>query len=243
MSTACQESGGTLGMLESNLTGRKGLSILDILGKKRRDVAFHLWGGSSAGGREQCDRRIQDRMDRWKKRNPSSSPREASNEALKVVCDVCRNLFQGLSAKVQLAWEEKAKNLHLPQTDEERYRGNLKFTTYLLTRLFHIRQCLVDAVLPYIYRLLSHLSEYTTLHFVLLASGLSLVRYHHVILGGVVAAFCEDTDLPNLETEMWSSLRNIWAKAVRTLARAVVELRADVSVRCRVEAQSKFPYI
>lgn len=61
-------------------------------------------------------------------------------------------------------------------------------------------------------------------------ASMSLVRYHHVVLGGVIAAFCQDTHLPNLETEMWSSLRNIWAKAVRTLARAVVELRADVSV-------------
>lgn len=158
-------------MLESNLTGRKGLSILDILGKKRRDVAFHLWGGSSAGGREQCDRRIQDRMDRWRKQNSSSSSRDASNEALKVVCDVRRKLFQGLSAKVQLAWEEKAKNLHLPQTDEEKYRKKLMLTSFRLLDYFQIRQCLVDAVLPYIYRLLSHLSEYTTLHFILLASG------------------------------------------------------------------------
>lgn len=108
-------------MLESNSAGRKSLGILDILGKKRKDVAFHLWGGSSSGGRDQCDKLIEEKMEKWKRLNPLKSSREISNQALLVVCEVRRQLFGGLPAKVQQSWEEKAKNLHLPQSDEERY--------------------------------------------------------------------------------------------------------------------------
>ncbi|KIO16515.1 carbohydrate-binding module family 1 protein, partial [Tulasnella calospora MUT 4182] len=160
MQTAFLRNAGTLGMLESKSAGRKVLSIFDILGKKRKDVAFHLWGGSSSGGREECDKLITERMDDWKKEQVDrwktltsiETSRAISNEALKVVCDIRKELFEDLPTKTQAFWEEKAKHLHLPQTDEE-------------------KQCLVDAFLPALFRLLTHLSKHTSLHFVLLASG------------------------------------------------------------------------
>ncbi|KIO27209.1 hypothetical protein M407DRAFT_7390 [Tulasnella calospora MUT 4182] len=119
MYSACQASGGTLAMLESKAADRKTLSILDILGKKRKDIAFHLWGGSSSGGRDECDKRIMELMLKWRRLNPSKKSREISNQSLKVVCEVRKDLFEDLPPKVQAAWEEKAKHLHLPQTDEE----------------------------------------------------------------------------------------------------------------------------
>lgn len=121
MSTATHKNGGTIGMLESGSAGRKTLGIPDILGKKRRDVAFHYWGGSTSGGREECDKRIKKKMAKWKRLHPFKTAREISNKSLKVVCKVRKALFEALPMSVQQAWEEKAKNLHLPQTDEERY--------------------------------------------------------------------------------------------------------------------------
>ncbi|KAG9011399.1 hypothetical protein FRB90_007324 [Tulasnella sp. 427] len=147
-----RENKGTLGMLEARSSSRKLLGIMDILGKKRKDVAFHLWGGSMSGGREECDAEIEHRMKKWKKKNPLKTSREISTQSLVIVCEVRRELFLQLPTKVQSAWEEKAKTLHLPQSEED-------------------SQCLVDAVLPYLYRLLKHLSDQTSLHFVLLASG------------------------------------------------------------------------
>lgn len=115
-----KKSGGTLAMLESKSAGHNALSVFDIMGKKRKDVVYHLWGGSSSGGRDECDKRIKQRMDRWKKQNPSKTSREISNKSLKVVRAVRSELFQAQPAKVRAAWEEKAKNLHLPETDDER---------------------------------------------------------------------------------------------------------------------------
>ncbi|KAG8929553.1 hypothetical protein FRC01_004160 [Tulasnella sp. 417] len=152
MFSAHQANGGTLGLLESKSAKSAALSIFDILGKKRKDVAFHLWGGSSSGGRDECDKRIKEKLDRWKKGNPSKTSREISDKALKVVCDVRKDLFEDQPVKVRAAWEERAKTLHLPETDEE-------------------RQCLVDAILPALFRLFTQLSKHTSLHFVLLASG------------------------------------------------------------------------
>lgn len=123
MSTASHKNGGTIGMLESGSAGRKTLGIPDILGKKRRDVAFHYWGGSTSGGCEECDKRIKKRMAKWKRLHPFKTAREISNRSLKVVCKVRKALFEALPTSVQQVWEEKAKNLHLPQTDEERYEG------------------------------------------------------------------------------------------------------------------------
>lgn len=60
-------------------------------------------------------------------------------------------------------------------------------------------------------------------------ASLALVRYHHAVLGGVASAFCRDDDLPTAQKEMWQDLRNIWTLAVHTMARAVIELRNDVS--------------
>lgn len=114
-----KKNGGTIAILESKSAGHNSLSVFDIMGKKRKDVVYHLWGGSSLGGRDECNKRIKQLMDRWKKRNPLKTSREISNKSLKVVRAVRSELFQKQPAKVKAAWEEKAKNLHLPETDEE----------------------------------------------------------------------------------------------------------------------------
>lgn len=123
MANAYRTKGGTLGMLESNSAGRKTLGFPDILGRKRREAAYHYWGGLSSGGRDKCDKLIKKKMDKWKKLNPTKTPRQISNKSLKVVCKVRKTLFEALPTTVQQAWEEKAKNLHVPQTDEERYES------------------------------------------------------------------------------------------------------------------------
>ncbi|KAG9042711.1 hypothetical protein FS837_010474 [Tulasnella sp. UAMH 9824] len=165
-----KNNSGTIAMLESKAAGHNTLSVFDIMGKKRKDVAYHLWGGSSSGGRDECDGLIKQHMDRWKKLNPSKTPREISNKSLKVVRAVRSQLFQAQAASVRAAWEEKAKNLHLPKTDEE-------------------RQCLVDAILPALFRLLTQLSKHTSLHFVLLSSGQGTSN-----VPVVVHEFSESTD-------------------------------------------------
>lgn len=63
---------------------------------------------------------------------------------------------------------------------------------------------------------------------VFLAS-MALVRYHHVVLGGAIGAFCRDEAITDAEKDMWLLLMQTWTLAVRTMARAIVQHRSDVS--------------
>lgn len=83
---------------------------------------------------------------------------------------------------------------------------------------------------------LSIMSEYTARSSALVdrlnifLASLSLVRYHHVVLGGVAQAFGHDESIRVAERVMWVLLKDTSIMAVRSMARAVVEGRSDVSL-------------
>ncbi|KAG8902028.1 hypothetical protein FRC00_002730 [Tulasnella sp. 408] len=68
---------------------------------------------------------------------------------------------------------------------------------------------------------------------VFLAS-MALVRYHHIVLGGAIGGFCRDESITGMEKDMWLLLMQTWSLAVRTMARAIVQHRSDVSNFYRV---------
>lgn len=63
---------------------------------------------------------------------------------------------------------------------------------------------------------------------VFLAS-MALVRYYHVVLGGAARGFCQDAAITGVEKDMWLLLMQTWTLAIRSMARAVVQGRSDVS--------------
>ncbi|KIO27519.1 hypothetical protein M407DRAFT_23208 [Tulasnella calospora MUT 4182] len=127
-------------------------TLLEILGRKRAHIAFHLWGGSEAGGKKVCNERIEKEMEEWKKSNPLAKPVVVSRHRITVVHTVRYILFKDQLDDVRELWSRRAKALHIPKTPEE-------------------EQCLVDAALPYLLELLALLAERADMHFLLFAAG------------------------------------------------------------------------
>ena len=46
-----------VGVVGSNVSTS---TLLEILGRKRGHIAFHLWGGSKRGGKAECEERIEE---------------------------------------------------------------------------------------------------------------------------------------------------------------------------------------
>ncbi|KIO17895.1 hypothetical protein M407DRAFT_32428 [Tulasnella calospora MUT 4182] len=139
---------GKVGILAANTSAS---SIFELLGRKRVHVAFHLWGGSTSGGKVDCNAEIDRRMDEWMEAHPEETPQEATHHRIKIVQDVRFAFFDTLSPKVKEIWTKRAKTIHIPKTLEE-------------------EQCFVDAALVHLVDLLKVLSERGNIHFILLAS-------------------------------------------------------------------------
>ncbi|KAG8939672.1 hypothetical protein FRC04_006079 [Tulasnella sp. 424] len=143
-----QESVGKISMLGASTSLS---TLLEILGRKRAQIAYHLWGGSEAGGKVECDVEIELEMEQWVAKNPKATPQEATHYRLQVVQSVRSDRFGDLDESVKQIWTRRAKAIHKPKTIEE-------------------EQCLVDASLPYVVDLLNTLADRANMHFVLLAS-------------------------------------------------------------------------
>ncbi|KAG8925065.1 hypothetical protein FRC01_010729 [Tulasnella sp. 417] len=140
-----EANGGSIGAKISLST------IMEILGRKRVRIAFHLWGGSTKGGKAECDEEINEQMEEWFDRHPTAKPQEASHHRIKVVQEVRKERFKHLDDDVKDMWRKRAKSIHKPANVEE-------------------EQCFVEACLPYVLDLLNLLAERGNMHFVLLAS-------------------------------------------------------------------------
>ncbi|KAG8931881.1 hypothetical protein FRC01_000650 [Tulasnella sp. 417] len=127
-------------------------ALLEILGRKRAHIAFHLWGGSESGGKTICDIQIEKELDDWKKKHPTAKPTFISHRRITIVHSVRFKLFEKQTEEVRNKWAKRAKALHIPKTPEE-------------------EKCLVDAALPYVLELLELLAERGDMHFVLFAAG------------------------------------------------------------------------
>ncbi|KAG8927972.1 hypothetical protein FRC01_006642 [Tulasnella sp. 417] len=127
-------------------------TLLDILGRKRHYIAFHLWGGCIKGGKKLCEPEIEKELEAWRKKNPKAKAVEVSRRRITIVHSVRFKLFGLQDEDVKKLWSKRAQTLHIPKTPEE-------------------EQCLVDAALPYVLELLALLSERGNMHFVIFGSG------------------------------------------------------------------------
>lgn len=94
-------------------------TLMDILGRKRKHIAFHLWGGSEAGGKAECDVEIEMEMETWVEEHPTAKPQEATRHRIKVVQCVRSNRFKLLDGDVKQLWIKRAKAIHKPNSVEE----------------------------------------------------------------------------------------------------------------------------
>lgn len=109
----------SVGNVSASATKTSTSALLEILGRKRAHIAFHLWGGSEAGGKKLCEEAIEKEMGEWRKRNPTVKPVKASRRRITVVHSVRFKLFQLQPDDVQNLWSKRAKALHIPKTPEE----------------------------------------------------------------------------------------------------------------------------
>lgn len=126
-------------------------TVLEILGKTRAHIAFHWWGGSKAGGKDDCDAEIERRMALYRSQNPTLTPQEVSRHRITVVHTVRFDLFKLQTLEVRQLWAKRAKTITIPKTPEE-------------------EQILVNAALPYFVELLGLLAERADMHFLLLGA-------------------------------------------------------------------------
>lgn len=116
MKTCFLKSAGKVG----NVGARTSAStLLEILGRKRAHIAFHLWGGSEIGGKELCEAEIEKEMVKWRKGNPKIKPALISRRRITIVHSVRGTLFKKQPDEVQALWSKRAKALHVPKTPEE----------------------------------------------------------------------------------------------------------------------------
>lgn len=111
-----QESNGKISVLNSNTSLS---TLMDILGRRRTHIAFHLWGGSEAGGKGECDAEIEMDMETWAQKNPTAKPKEATHECIKVVQRVRATKFKDLDKEIKELWTKRAKTIHKPSSVEE----------------------------------------------------------------------------------------------------------------------------
>lgn len=153
-----QESVGKISMLGASTSLS---TLLEILGRKRAQIAYHLWGGSEAGGKVECNVEIELEMEQWVAENPKATPQEATHYRLQVVQSVRSDRFGDLDESVKQIWTKRAKAIHKPKTiEEESVLGvHLPANTDLTIASLSPRQCLVDASLPYVVDLLNTLAD------------------------------------------------------------------------------------
>lgn len=114
MKTLYQKNVGKLGIIRASVSMS---TLLEMLGRKRGSIAFHLWGKSKAGKAE-CEGEIEEAMTEWEEMNPDTTPYKANQHRIKVVQEVRKAKFELLEDEEQERWTKRAKSIHKPVTVE-----------------------------------------------------------------------------------------------------------------------------
>ncbi|KAG9042437.1 hypothetical protein FS837_010885, partial [Tulasnella sp. UAMH 9824] len=125
-------------------------TMLEILGRNKAKIAYHLWGRTKEGKAE-CDEEIAQNVNEWEEENPQATPYDVNQYRIKVVQDVRMEKFKLLGDAEKERWKKRAKSILKPASIEE-------------------EQCFVEATLPHVVDLFKLLAEQGNMHFVLLAA-------------------------------------------------------------------------